>query len=133
MKRVNELQGLDNGNGRVSILIADPSPLSAKRLSTVLSENERVATVSYARNRTGLIQEVHALRPQVLLVDLMILKVPQTLESLRMASPGSRIIALVESESSAVNVSDLEIDGKVAKQGFGVDSVERVLGGKYAF
>ncbi len=112
-----------------SILVAEPSPFLGQKIADILSHDKTVLWVFHVKGRTQLLREAEERRPDLILVDLKILKTPQTVDLLRQAAPLARIIALTESESAPyvkVTVS-LGLDGMIEKGRIGRDDLNQIL------
>ena len=98
-------------------------------VTTEAEFNENVSWVFHVSERSQLLREAAVLHPDFILIDLAILKIPKTIDSLRLATPRSRIIALTESKSAPYvkATSNLGLDGMIEKGRIGRDDLNRIL------
>ncbi|MCP4600365.1 MAG: response regulator [Proteobacteria bacterium] len=119
----------DTLNRSFSILVAEPSPFLGQKIADILSHDKTVLWVFHVNERSQLLREAKERRPDFILVDLKILKIPQTIDFLRQLTPLSRIIALTESVSEPyVKVTaSLGLDGMIEKGHIGRNDLNQIL------
>jgi len=80
----------------VSVVVAEPNLLLCEKTAGLVARYDRVWCVAQVCEATGLVRAVAALRPELVLVDITLLRQVGAAGLLRQASPLSRIIVVLE-------------------------------------
>jgi DNA-binding NarL/FixJ family response regulator len=83
-------------DGRVTVMVADPHPVTAELLGRLLEEEPGFSVVGLSRERAELGRMLARHRPRVLVIDPAILKPGglSQLSILRQASPATRVLVV---------------------------------------
>jgi DNA-binding NarL/FixJ family response regulator len=100
------------------VLLGEPNPLLAEKSAGIAARHDQVWCVVQVLASCGLERAASALHPELILSDLTLLQPAGMMQTLRTASPRSRIVALVESlsEPYVSAVRRLGVDHVVEKQ-----------------
>ena len=100
------------------VLLGEPNPLLAEKSAGIAARYDQVWCVVQVLTSAGLERAASALHPELILSDLTLLQPGGMMQTLRTASPRSRVVALVEalSEPYVSAVRRLGVDHVVEKQ-----------------
>ena len=110
----------------MNILLADDRVRVCNALRVLLEQQPEWRVVAEVRDAGELLEEVHRLRPDLVLLDgeLPGIQEGETLPSVRSACPEARIVALVDPQPLHKRPFPLQADGYATK----VNSPEYLLG-----
>ena len=100
------------------VLLGEPNPLLAEKSAGIAARHEQVWCVVQVLTTSGLERAASALQPELILSDLALLQPGRMMQTLRTASPRTRVVALVESltDPYVSAVRRLGVDHVVEKQ-----------------
>jgi DNA-binding NarL/FixJ family response regulator len=111
-----------------SVLLAEPNPLMREKIASMLARYDTVWCVINVCSEADLIRSASHHHPDLILVDLNILREQKTVESLRRIAPLSRIIAIADSctEPYLRAAHRLGLDGLIEKALVGEKFLEQI-------
>lgn len=97
----------------IAILLAEPNPLLREKIAGILGRETRIWCVVQVDNEGGLLDGAARVQPDLILVDLTILRDRALAEHLRTEAPSALVYALVDSNSDPYKVAAkrLGLDG----------------------
>lgn len=124
----------DDDGRSFSVLLAESNALMREKIAGMLGRHEAVWCVINVCSEADLVRSASRHRPDLILVDLNIIREPSTVESLRRTSPLSKVVALADSGAEPyLRVAHrLGLDGLVEKALVGEKFLEQLDSGSFS-